>query len=173
MITTDTTRMYFGMPRLKQDFHGETGTRLYQCWRDMLHRSKKRDRKGERCEVYTPWLAFTTFMDWALQNGYADELLCCRSGDSGNYRPDNCRWDTRGNNSKEGLAEYRIMTSPEGEQVVIYNMNEFCREHRLSQSAMAAVASGKSLSSKGWTQGMYQSFDTGAGQLWKLSMEEL
>lgn len=37
---------------------------------------------------------YEAFRDWALENGYTDELTLDRKDWNGNYEPSNCRWVT-------------------------------------------------------------------------------
>jgi hypothetical protein len=38
---------------------------------------------------------YEAFRDWAMANGYADDLEIDRRENDGNYEPGNCRWVTR------------------------------------------------------------------------------
>ena len=42
-----------------------------------------------------PSKGFLTFKEWALANGYTDELTLDRIDVNGNYEPSNCRWVSR------------------------------------------------------------------------------
>jgi hypothetical protein len=55
------------------------------------------DRYGGRgIKVCEDWKnSFVSFFDWAMSNGYADNLTLDRINNDGNYSPDNCRWSTK------------------------------------------------------------------------------
>jgi hypothetical protein len=50
---------------------------------------------GRGITVCKEWDEFSNFRDWALSNGYADNLTLDRIDVNGNYEPSNCRWVTQ------------------------------------------------------------------------------
>ena len=88
--------------------HGayQRNERLYNVWKTMLHRcnnpkrQKYKDYGGRGIEVCTEWNDPNCFMDWAEMNGYTSGLQLDRIDNNGNYCPENCRWVTPKENSR-------------------------------------------------------------------------
>lgn len=89
------SRNYIGEARKT---HGESKTRLYAIWCGMLSRCDNpnriayKDYGARGITVCEEWRDYTTFMDWALHNGYTDSLTLERIDVDGNYCPSNCKW---------------------------------------------------------------------------------
>lgn len=91
--------------------HNESKTRLYRIWRAMRERCnyhkainyKWYGAKG--VSVCRDWNEFKRFRDWALSNGYRDDLSIDRIDPNGNYEPSNCRWIEREENARIAAKE--------------------------------------------------------------------
>lgn len=88
----------------RRSTHGKTGERLYNCFRNMKTRAKSR---GASCNVHPDFLDIHKFYKWSSENGYKDDLVLCRNGDTGDYEPGNARWDTPKNNAIERNLRYK------------------------------------------------------------------
>lgn len=95
--------------------HGGNGTRLYIIWKAMRERCmcpncNRWHRYGGRgITVCTEWDDFALFRDWAMSNGYADNLTLDRIDHDGNYEPSNCRWATQ-QEQQNNRCNNRIIT---------------------------------------------------------------
>lgn len=95
------------MQRRKQRRHGGTGTRLYRIWDHMKTRCYNprcdhyKDYMGRGIKICDEWrYDFAAFRDWALANGYRDDLSIDRIDPNGNYEPSNCRWESTPNQNR-------------------------------------------------------------------------
>lgn len=148
--------------------HGESGglvvgkrTKLYRTWSNIKSRCYNpkvrsyHDYGAKGIGMCDEWLHdFVAFRDWAIANGYSDNLTIDRIDVNGNYCPENCRWITSSENSilahqKSGWG-YCAET---GERVEITNFKKFAEERGLSNKCIDRVLHKKQKQHKGWIFG--------------------
>jgi len=99
--------------------HGGAGSRLYAIWCHMRYRCANpknpnyRHYGGRGIRVCDEWGDFAVFRDWASANGYRDDLTIERIDNGGGYRPSNCRWATRGEQTNNTRRILRVRFSGE------------------------------------------------------------
>lgn len=86
--------------------HGMTGTRIHDIWCAMRARCNNKNNSawgwygGRGIKVCDEWSSFVVFHEWAMSNGYDDDLTIDRIDSDGNYEPSNCRWITQSENTR-------------------------------------------------------------------------
>ena len=95
--------------------HGLSKTRIYETWHHMKQRcyyekSKRYSSYGGRgITICDEWKSdFKAFYDWAMANGYTDELTIDRIDVNGNYEPSNCRWITMKEQQRNTRANHHL-----------------------------------------------------------------
>lgn len=116
--------------------------RLYKIWDSMKERCLNKNNKDyvryglRNIEICTEWLQnFVSFYNWAIANGYQDNLTIDRIDNNGNYEPNNCRWveqKTQQRNKRSNkLITYNNETHCISEWAEIKNIPRKCLEYRI------------------------------------------
>lgn len=92
--------------------HGKSNTRLYRIYCGMKNRCRNDNAQTKHLyydkgiTICDEWANdFLAFYNWAINNGYTDELTIDRIDPNGNYEPNNCQWLTRSENSKKAWKD--------------------------------------------------------------------
>lgn len=93
---------------------GESKSRLYRIYAGMHQRCRNpnspgyKDYGGRGVAVCPEWTEYIPFRDWAIANGYDDDLTLDRVDSDGGYRPDNCRWVTLADQARNRRSTFMI-----------------------------------------------------------------
>lgn len=91
-------------PSMQSEKHGERYTKLWKEWNTMRWRCNPKNKKhhvwysDKGIKVCEEWNLYTNFRNWALDNGFDENLTIDRIDEKVNYCPTNCRWLTLAEN---------------------------------------------------------------------------
>lgn len=77
---------------------------------------------GRGITYHTSWEKFKAFKEWALSNGYTDNLTLERIDNNKGYFPENCKWATRKEQSRNTSNNRWLLYN--GEKLLITEVAE-------------------------------------------------
>ena len=86
--------------------HGGYDTKLYKVWDSIKQRILNPNNKsyknygGRGITICPEWLEFASFKNWALSNGYKNNLVIDRINNGRGYCPENCHFTTSKENNR-------------------------------------------------------------------------
>ena len=108
--------------------HGDSKKRLFRIWAQMIERCRPGNAQsknyGDRgIRVCKDWQNYEAFREWALVNGYRDDLTIERIDVNKGYSAENCTWITRARQVYNRRVTIRITLDG-----VTKCLSEWCRE---------------------------------------------
>lgn len=104
----------YTVKRIGRTSHLATKSRLHKIWSCMHERCEYTKHKhykhygGNGILVCDDWKCFEVFRNWAIANGYKDNLSIDRINNNEGYNPDNCRWVTAREQARNKKNNYLI-----------------------------------------------------------------
>lgn len=104
------------MKNLFAPTHGKSNTKIYQRWSSMKARCYCKSATnyshygGRGITMCDEWKSnFMNFYQWAIENGYKEDLTIERIENNGRYEPSNCKWITM-KEQNQNKSNRRIIT---------------------------------------------------------------
>lgn len=118
--------------------HGLSQTRLCRIWRHMKERCFNpkcpayHNYGGRGIAMSDEWVkSFQAFYDWAMENGYEENLTIDRIDNNGNYEPSNCRWVTRKVQANNMRVNHRLTYNGEDKTIAEWSDVTGIKQHTI------------------------------------------
>lgn len=116
--------------------HNKCYSRLYITYNNMIRRCTEKNNRhwnrygGRGISVCSEWINdFESFYNWAINNGYSEELTIDRINNDGNYEPSNCRWvSVKENNNNRSTCRFYTING------ITKNIQQWCNEFGADRS---------------------------------------
>src|SRR3989304_6870145 len=115
--------------------HGGKGTKLYQVWINMKQRCYNINDNhftnygGRGITICPEWANdYIVFRDWALNNGYLENLQINRIENEDNYEPSNCNCVTAKENARNRRGQKIKNIEIANEIRVLYNTGNYTQK---------------------------------------------
>lgn len=121
--------------------HGLYKTRLHRIWHSMYCRCyykstnqyKNYGGRGIKvCEEWKHMEGFIKFYNWAINNGYNDNLTLDRIDNQKDYSPTNCKWSTPKEQSNHKTNNLMITYAGETKTA-----KQWCEQYDISQTTFS------------------------------------
>ena len=110
--------------------HNKTNTRLYRIWAAMKQRCYNsnyhayKNYGGRGIAICDDWVnSFDNFYNWAIDNGYREDLSIERINVDDNYCPNNCTWITLAQQAQNRRSCYMFYYNNKEQ-----NLSQWCNE---------------------------------------------
>lgn len=126
--------------------HGLSNTRLHKIWHSMYCRcyypttNQYKNYGGRGIKVCEEWKhteGFINFYNWAINNGYKENLTLDRIDNNKGYCPENCRWKTpkeQSNNRRNNVCyTFNGETKTSKQWCELYNVSQTTLLDRLKR----------------------------------------
>ena len=123
--------------------HGKKNTRLYNIWMNMKQRCSNKNHPkyknygAKGISVCDEWLNMINFYNWAMDNGYNNNLTIDRIDLNGNYEPNNCQWISLSENSrKKTTTKIDIIKAQEIRSRISEKWSDLAKEYIVCESTI-------------------------------------
>lgn len=126
--------------------------RLYEIWKSTKNRCNGTDfYKTRGIKFCQDWLDYEVFEQWAMENGYEDDLSLIRIEKDGDFTPNNCMWSSETRNVKgknvwtdgKNIRSYSIRDRGTSYQYRITDVDEHGKKKEIAKAGFKTAEEAK------------------------------